>query len=147
MKTIGLAIIATIFAATSGWAAQASVGSIKTMEGSVVIIRQGTSLAAAPGHPIFEDDTIQTQADSRVGIVLRDDTTLSLGPRSTLELKTYLFQPDKQRFSLVVHMAKGTFAYLSGVMGKLAPDAIRLETPDSVIGIRGTHLLIEVKGS
>lgn len=145
MKKLGLIIIAMAFSTALGWTAELPVGSIKTMEGKVTISRMGVQETAIMGQPIFQHDTVHTYSDSRVGIILRDDTTLSLGPNSILELKSYLFQPSEKQFSLVVRMIKGTFAYLSGVMGKLAPEAIRLETPDSVIGIRGTHLLIEVK--
>ena len=43
-------------------------------------------------------------------------------------------------------MLKGTFVYISGAIGRLSPDSVRLETPSSIIGTRGTKVLIEVKG-
>ena len=140
-------VMAMVIFAVTVAAAEQPVGSINTLEGKVIISRSGARKVAVIGQPIYQRDTVYTEADSRVGIILRDDTTLSLGPESALELQSYRFQPSERQFSLVVRMLKGTFAYLSGVMGKLAPEAIRLETPDSVIGIRGTHLLVEVKGS
>lgn len=146
MKTILQVIIVLIISTSLAGAAEQPVGSIKTIEGTVHISRHGSEVAAGPGQPIFQHDSIRTEAGSRVGIILRDDTMLSLGPMSNLELKEYVFQPKDKEFSLVVRMLKGTFVYLSGVMGKLDPDAIRLETPDSTIGIRGTRLLIQVEG-
>lgn len=125
-------------------AANVPVGSIRPLEGSVYISRQGIEMPAVLGQPVFQQDIIRTEAKSRVGVILHDDTTLSLGPNSILEIKEYVFQPESKSFSFVVRMLKGTFVYLSGLMGKLDPDAIRLETPDSSIGIRGTKLLIQV---
>jgi hypothetical protein len=146
MKALVYIVIAVIISTPSAMAADTPIGSIKTLEGTVHISRQGIVISAKQGHPVFQQDTIRTDSASRVGIVLHDDTTLSLGPHSVLELKDYVFKPKDNDFSLVVRMLKGTFVYLSGVMGKLAPDAIRLETPDSTIGIRGTRLLIQVEG-
>ncbi len=42
-------------------------------------------------------------------------------------------------------MIKGTFAYLSGLIGKLSPDTLQLEIPEATIVVRGTKLLIEVR--
>ena len=126
-------------------AADESVGNIKTLKGEVIIYRQGKEAAAVLGAKVFQEDEIQTQDGGRVGIILRDDTILSLGPKSRLALTEYIFEPKENRFSVVINMMKGTFSYLSGVIGKLSPDSIRLETPDSTIAIRGTRLMISVE--
>jgi hypothetical protein len=42
-------------------------------------------------------------------------------------------------------MVKGTFAYISGLIAKLAPDAAQLLIPDATIGIRGTKILVHVE--
>ena len=147
MKTIAGVIIALLVSTTVAMADDLAIGSVETFEGTVRLIRSGVDEVVSEGQSVLRQDTIHTGPDGRVGIILRDDTILSLGPNSILELKAYLFQPKKKEFSLVVRMLKGTFVYLSGVMGKLAPDAIRLETPDSTIALRGTRLLIQVEGA
>jgi hypothetical protein len=43
-------------------------------------------------------------------------------------------------------MVKGTFVYLSGVIGKLSPESIRLETPVGTIAIRGTRFAAKIAG-
>jgi hypothetical protein len=42
-------------------------------------------------------------------------------------------------------MAKGSFAYLSGLIGKLAPQSVEILIPDATIAVRGTKLLIDIK--
>jgi hypothetical protein len=42
-------------------------------------------------------------------------------------------------------MVKGTFVYLSGLIAKLAQDAVQVLIPDAAIGIRGTKLLVHVE--
>jgi hypothetical protein len=44
-----------------------------------------------------------------------------------------------------MRMAKGTFAYLTGLIGKLAPGTIQLQLPDATIGVRGTKLLVTIE--
>jgi hypothetical protein len=44
----------------------------------------------------------------------------------------------------VLKVVRGVVAYVSGRIAKLSPDAVRLETPSAIIGVRGTRLVIEV---
>jgi len=41
-------------------------------------------------------------------------------------------------------MVRGAAAYVSGRIAKLSPDAVRLETPQAIVGVRGTTLAIRV---
>jgi len=125
-------------------AEEAPVGSIKTLDGEVVVVRKDQMLPAAIGMPVFKGDIAQTSKTGSVGIVFRDDTIISLGPESTLNIAEYVFEPKTEQFSVLMKMLKGTFVYISGAIGRLSPEAIRLETPSSMIGIRGTKILIEV---
>jgi len=124
--------------------AEGEIGSIKTLKGKVFIIRGGTTLPAEEGAAVFQEDLLKTGYNGALGVILKDDTTLSLGPGSELSLKEYVFEPRENRFSVILRILKGTFVYMSGVIGKLAPDSIRLETPDSTIAVRGTRLMIKV---
>lgn len=124
--------------------ANANIGTVKTLTGTAVVERQGQALDLSVGSPIQVDDRLRTYADSSLGLILQDDTTLTLGPESELLVRDYVFEPKQSRFSMVLKMLKGSFLYMSGVIGKLAPDSIRLETPDSTIAVRGTRLLITV---
>lgn len=136
-----------ILSSTAAQAITEPVGSIKTLKGTAQITRGGAVVNAQIGAPIHQRDAIETAADSHIGIILRDDTCLSLGPNSRIDLKTYIFEPQESRYSVLIRILKGTLVYLSGVIGKLSPDSVQLETPDATIAIRGTRLLIQVEGS
>lgn len=124
--------------------AAGEIGVIKTAEGEVSIVRAGDTVEGIAGRTLFAQDLLRTGSHGSVGAVMQDDTTLSLGPNSELILEEYVFEPKQESFSMVLRMLKGTFIYMSGVIGKLAPDSISLETPDSTIAVRGTRLLIKV---
>lgn len=129
----------------ASWADEGYIGSIKTLEGTVEIIRQGSAVYPAAGTRIFERDTVETGHDGSVGIILRDDTMLSLGPDSTLDMKEFRFDPHNKDFSLVCRMLRGTFIFISGLIAKLSPESIKIETPDGTVAIRGTRLAVQIQ--
>jgi len=110
--------------------------------GSATVIRGGNVLPALAGTRLHTGDTLATGPEGSLGVILRDDSSLSLGPSSRLVLRDFLFSPSEGKFSLLVRLSKGTMAYLSGLIGKLAPEKARFETPTATIGIRGTHFAV-----
>lgn len=121
-------------------------GSVRNVAGAVNIHRHDSVIPAQKGMRIFARDRIVTGADGSVGIILRDNTIFSLGPGSQLALEEYVFAPDQERFGILIRMIRGTFVYLSGVIGRLAPDSIRVETPVGTIAIRGTRFAAKIAG-
>ena len=119
-------------------------GHIKTASGAAYIVRNSATIAARPGAAVFETDALRTGADGTVGLTLIDDTRLSLGPASEVRLERYMYAPAEGGFAMVLKFARGVAAYVSGRMAKLAPDAIRLETPSAIVGVRGTTVAIRV---
>ncbi|MEW6521604.1 MAG: FecR domain-containing protein [Thermodesulfobacteriota bacterium] len=132
---------------TSSWpvfAADDFAGRVKNVQGSVSVKRQGMMLPAERGMKIHVDDVISTGKDGAVGIILQDNTIFSLGPESELELKEFVFAPDTGRFSMLAKMIKGTFVYMSGLIGKLSPGSATIETPVGTIAIRGTRFAAKI---
>jgi hypothetical protein len=119
-------------------------GLIKIASGSAFVVRAGAQLPAEAGQPIFEADTVKTGADGRLGITLKDDTRVSLGPSSEVRVNRFVYAPAEGRLGLVLGVVRGVMAYVSGRIAKLAPDSIRLETPAAVMGVRGTTLAVRV---
>jgi hypothetical protein len=120
-------------------------GHIKTASGAAFIVRNAATIAARPGMAVFETDALRTGADGTVGLTLNDDTRLSLGPASEVRVERYMYAPADGGFAMVLKFARGVAAYVSGRMAKLAPDAIRLETPSAIVGVRGTTVAIRVE--
>jgi hypothetical protein len=136
-------VLAMLFASAVGAEQTERIGQIRTLTGSGSIQRNGAALPAAVGVAIHRGDLIRTGKPGALGIVLIDDTTISLGPGSELALTEYAFDPREGKFAMVMRMTKGTFVYLSGLIGKLAPNTIQLQIPDATIAVRGTKLLVE----
>jgi len=122
----------------------AAAGRIKSSSGSSTIVRAGASLPARAGDLVYQSDVIRTGPDGRVGLALQDDTRVSLGPGSEMRLDRFDFAPADGQLGLAIAFVRGVAAYVSGRIAKLAPDAIRLETPAAIVGVRGTALAIRI---
>jgi hypothetical protein len=121
-----------------------AAGRIKVVSGSAFVLRGGTQVPAKSGESIFEADTLRTGADGRLGVTLRDDTRLSLGPSSEARVDKFVYASSEGNLALVLKVVRGVAAYVSGRIAKLSPDAVRLETPAAIVGVRGTTLAIQV---
>jgi hypothetical protein len=122
----------------------AAAGRIKVVSGSVFVVRGDVAGRAALGQVVFEADTLRTGPDGRVGITLNDDTRVSLGPGSEARLDQFVYAPAEGRVGLVLNIVRGLVAYVSGRIAKLSPDAVKLETPNAIVGVRGTTLALRV---
>jgi hypothetical protein len=121
-----------------------AAGRIKVVSGSVFVVRGGATEPAQAGQVVYEADTLRTGADGRLGVTLNDDTRVSLGPGSELRLDRFAYAPAESQLALVLRVVRGVAAYVSGRIAKLAPDAIRLETPSAIVGVRGTTVALRV---
>jgi hypothetical protein len=145
MKTkflISISCAALLGLAGSAFAYDAGV--IKTMRGQVQIERGGRSLAAGVGDSVQELDRVRSQADSSVGISMQDETLLSLGPNSTLVIDRYAYDPVSREGQVATSILKGTLRYVTGLIGRAHPEAIKVTTENSTIGIRGTEFIVQV---
>jgi hypothetical protein len=127
------------------WAGDDTVAQISKISGAITIQRGSESVTAAKGARLKNGDTIATGLDGAVGLLFNDDTTLALGPGSTLTIQEFVFEPDRSRFAFVVKLLKGTASYVSGLIAKLSPEATKFITPSSSIGVRGTKFVVEVE--
>jgi hypothetical protein len=119
-----------------------AAGTIKIASGTAHIVRAGQTIPAQAGAAVFEADILRTGADGRLGLMMKDETRLSLGPASEIRIDRFAYAPAEGRLGFVLSVVRGVAAYVSGRIAKMAPDAVRLETPAAIVGVRGTTLVI-----
>lgn len=118
-------------------------GIIKTSKGVANIERNGQRLLAGVGTSVEARDRIVTGTDGAVGITLRDNTMLSAGPNSVLDLNRFAFDSTTHEGTVDASVKRGTLAVISGKLAKTNPDAVRFSTPNITLGVRGTEFVIE----
>ncbi|WP_373986887.1 FecR domain-containing protein [Duganella sp. BuS-21] len=126
-------------------AAELPAGMIKTAKGSASIEREGQKTPARAGAALMASDRVLTGADGSVGITLRDETLLAVGPNSNVWLEKYAFDPTSHEGALNATVKKGTLGVISGKLSKQSPGAVQFRTPTSILGVRGTEFVIDVK--
>ncbi|MCE5283326.1 MAG: hypothetical protein LLG93_14645 [Deltaproteobacteria bacterium] len=138
--------LALFLGANGAGAAGPQVGVVKTVKGEALIEREAKALPAKTGDALMEKDEIVTGRDGSMGVIMKDDSVLSIGPQSRLEFKEFAFEPAEKKLSAIYRFKCGTLVYLSGLIAKLRPEAVRFETRTAVCGIRGTYLAISEEG-
>jgi hypothetical protein len=119
-------------------------GTLKSVSGDVALSQGVATRTAAAGGAVLEADRIVTGRDASTTLTLKDGTILAVGPNTTVELTKVQFDTTTQDGNLAVNLLKGSMRMVTGWLGKLHPEQVRVTTPTSVVGVRGTDFIVEV---
>lgn len=140
---VAFSLTASVFAGMPVAVAGEVAGIIKTSKGVANIERAGQKLPASVGASVEAKDRIVTGADGAVGITLRDNTMLSAGANSVLDLNKFSFNSTTHAGVVDASIKKGTLSVISGKIAKANPDAVRFSSPSVTLGVRGTEFVLE----
>lgn len=126
-------------------AAEPIIGYVKTIEGDAFVERAAGREALKAGAPLYQSDVCETAEGATLGMTFRDNMVLSIGPGTRITLASYQFEPVEQKLAVLVRIARGTLQYISGLVAKLKPDAVSIETPVANIAVRGTRFAVRVE--
>ena len=122
------------------------IGIADTVNGDVTVIHpDGSSVALATGDAILAGDRLQTGEDGDVAVIFADESVMALGPDSDLVIDEMVYDPAGPEGSMLMTVSEGVFSFVSGAIAKTDPDALSIQTPSVVIGIRGTSLAARVR--
>lgn len=138
----GLAVLGTAVPCHAALQPAGAAGRVKVSSGEASIVRNGQTLPAPVGADVFESDVVRTGGDGRLAVMLKDETRFALGPNSEVAVAAFAYAPSESRLALTLRVARGVLSYVSGLVAKLAPESVTIQTPTAVIGVRGTHALV-----
>ena len=121
----------------------ADIGSISELKGEASVNRSGKALTAALDLGVESYDDVRT-ANSRVGLTFIDDSVVRLTEHSKLILDEVIFDPDPSKSKIGLTFASGTARFITGKIGGINKENIKINTPTSQIGIRGTDFTVTV---
>ena len=136
-------VIAAMTLTQAAWAE--AIGQIKTLAGDVAIVREHVKSPVKAGDLLEKADTLVTGTDGRVGITFIDNSRFSLGPNSQIALEKFTFNPTTQEGEFLTKVDRGTLAVISGHIAHSAQDAMQVQTRTTILGVRGTSFLVQVK--
>ncbi|MCG3680113.1 FecR domain-containing protein [Aliarcobacter butzleri] len=117
----------------------ANIGTVSLLEGKATILRNGQTLGANIGDKVENKDVISTQVNSKIKITFIDNTIVTIGKESSLNIEEYIFNTSTKEAKTELNILKGAFHTITGEIGKVNPDKFKLKTKSASIGIRGTE--------
>ena len=91
----------------------------------------------------FVTDRITTEASSSIKLLFDDNTRFNIGNESELVVDKFAYHKAEEANSFSARILKGTFRFVTGLIGKEKPEDMEVKTTVAVIGIRGTQVLGE----
>jgi len=142
MGLIALTIMAVFLVTDTALADK--IGQIKTLKGEVYILRGNSRIPAVLGATLQQADIVETGPSGSVGITFIDSSRFSAGPETRLELSRFRFNPTTHDGEFLTGMERGTLTVISGQIAKRSNEAMKIKTPTTILGFRGTRAAIQV---
>lgn len=125
--------------------ALADIGRIKVAIGEAHVERGARSLDAKSGMVLKQRDILVTGGDGRITVTFFDNSRFSAGPDSRVNLQRFEFNETTNEGRFDLEVEKGTIAIISGQIAEENKDAMKVRTPTSVLGVRGTRFIVQVQ--
>ena len=124
--------------------AAAEIARIKQSSGVAYVERNAQRLRPAPGLQLLAGDRLVTGKDGRMSLSFIDNTRFAVGPNSTVAVTDFQYDRTRQKGSFVTQVDRGSLAVVSGRIAKSGRDSMKVRTPNTLLGVRGTKFIVEV---
>jgi hypothetical protein len=118
------------------------VGSVATLQGTASVTRNNATSALQLRDTVYKNDVLQTNTDGTLGITFDDETTFTLKPNTRLAVDEFIYQQGGTDNAAVFNVLRGTAAFVAAEVAHTGD--MKITTPSSTLGIRGTTGLVEV---
>jgi hypothetical protein len=137
--------MALLLAASLAAPAAAEIGTLKKAIGTATVERGKTVLPAQPGTRLDVGDVLVTGKDGRIAVTFIDNARFAIGPNSRVALTRFEFDDATHQGRFDAKVLKGQLAVISGQIAHENPKGMTVQTPTSVLGVRGTRFVVNVK--
>lgn len=137
---LALLLAPSLVLAQAPAASMQRIGAAAAVKGSVKVQNVGAKVGTlvASGKPIYLNDHVTTGADSRLQVMLLDQTVFTLGPGSDMVLDEFVYDPNTSAGKVTANVLKGTFRFVSGKIAHDSGENMKIKVPAGTMGIRGT---------
>lgn len=121
--------------------AEAAVaGRVQFVAGDVRIVGiDGKERAARKGEDVSEGETVLTGTGASAQLKMIDGGVLALRPGTRLKVDSYVFNgAEDGTENAALSLVKGGLRAITGLIGNTNKEKYKFQTPNAVIGIRGT---------
>jgi hypothetical protein len=86
------------------------------------------------GSEVFSQETIRTGDSGMADLRFHDSSNLSVGPKSSVRLDKYVYDPNKSASAVALEATRGSFRFVTGSRGE---GSYQVKTPYGSLGVRG----------
>lgn len=106
----------------------------------------GEERVLGSGDPVCAGDTVSTGENSKMQILLLDQTVFTIGASSSIKLDEFVYDPATSEGKVNADIIQGAFRFISGKIAHQKPENMSVDLPAGVIGIRGTFVAGQSEG-
>jgi len=86
------------------------------------------------GSTVYSKELVRTGDAGVADLRFHDNSNLSVGPKSSVRLDKFVYDPNKSTGGVAVEATRGSFRFVSGSQSK---GSYQVKTPYGTLGIRG----------
>lgn len=122
-----------------------SVAKFTFVRGRVDVLRVGEKRAKLVrlGEVVNAGDIVRTKSKSRAQLLFVDGTKINISQKSRIQIKEYMFNPDKTSRS-VIKSFRGTIRAIVSKFFAKKNSLFNVETPTAIVGVKGTDFITSV---
>lgn len=139
-----LLVLSCVFVFTVGCRADTEVAQVLSVKPGVFSILAGNETSLQPQMNVPVKATVRSDSTGNAQLMFPDDSTITVAPGTDIELAEFVDTPQKENIAL--NLAVGTARIITGEVSRRNPLAFTVNTPQAIIGIRGTVATITVSG-
>ncbi|MDF2458744.1 MAG: exported protein of unknown function [Nitrospira sp.] len=147
-----LGVVMILVAAPPGWGHDAAVnpvGQVTAVQGRVLVAHSGDSKPLRVNVPdeIVPHDVIQTDSKARSKILFQDDTLLTVGENSIVEIAEHTYDSSVDIRSVTLKLAEGKLRALVGRIFGGQGSKFIVRTPTAFAASQGTYFVMWTDGT
>lgn len=90
------------------------------------------------GAPVYESETLNTDAKSYAVVAFRDESRITLQENSSFYVEKFKYEKASAQENAVLRLLKGSVRVVTGLIGRVNKDNYKFGVAGATIGIRGT---------
>ena len=120
----------------AGQALAESIGHVTAVIPGAYAVRGGQDVPLTVKSAIESGDSLRTDASGKVQIIFADNTTVTLGNNTVMDMQEFAMNEGDSAFK--AHLGQGIMRTITGAIVEQNPKGFSVTTPEATIGIRGT---------
>ena len=113
---------------------QEAIGKATSVKPQAEGIHSGSTRTLSGGSDVYSKETVRTGETGQANLQFHDNSNLSVGPKSTVHLDKYVYDPNKSAGTIAVQATRGSLRFVTGSQGSAS---YQIKTPYGTLGVRG----------